>query len=353
MDAKQKLIDFVKIIDSKLEIYWKEEEKYNFGFNQRQKDLVKKIILHAEEHNLRPAKRLRASFVYYSYLLGNKTPDEKIYKAAMAAELIHTALLMHDDFMDEDEVRRGLPTTHKYFEDGNKHYGESMAVDVGDAVLLMGYELLMESGFESELVNEATKQYLRGVVNTAFGQASDVTIGRDMNWKEDDVLAIHKGKTAIYTYENPLFTGAILGEVSKETYSILHDYSMDGGLAFQIQDDILGVFGDSEKTGKSDDSDLLQGKVTLLVLEVMKSGSEQDKKDLMAIWSKRKAEKNDIEKAKAAIINCGALDHSRKISKEYAAKAVVTAEKLRSLNLNKEAIDYIQGIAEYMVNRDV
>lgn len=353
MDVKQTLNDFVKIIDEKLDIYWKDEINKEFGFSQKQKDLVKKMLLHAQEHNLRAAKRIRGSFVYYGYQLG-KPVDDRIWDAAMGVELVHTALLMHDDVMDQDNVRRGKPTTHKYFEEGDSHYGESMAYTLGDIVLTIGYELVLRSKFQPDLVIKATEKLLRGITNTAHGQAYDVSLEKMVDtWEEEDVIVLHKAKTAIYTYENPLFIGAYLANLGPDVLTILHDYSMDGGVAFQLQDDILGVYGDPEKTGKSANSDLLQGKVTLLILKTLSDGTEQQVEALEKIWGKRNAENIDIENAKKAIIDSGSLEYSRVISKEYAAKAAKTAEKLRALSLNTEAIDFIQGIAEYMVNRDV
>jgi geranylgeranyl diphosphate synthase, type I len=353
MEAKQTLDNFVKIIDKKLNAYWQTELERNFGFNQKQKDLVKKMLLHAQEHNLRAAKRIRGSFVYYGYQLGKKA-DERIWDAAMGVELVHTALLMHDDIMDQDEMRRGKPTTQKFFEGDDPHYGESMALDLGDVVLTIGYELVLRSKFEPELVLKAEERLLRGITNTGYGQAYDVSLEKMVNtWKEDDVIVLHKAKTAIYTYENPLFIGAYLANLGPEVLEILHNYSMNGGVAFQLQDDILGVYGDPEKTGKSANSDLLQGKVTLLILKTLKDGTAEQIADLKKVWGKRQASIEEIEKAKKAIAGCGALEYSRKIAKDYASKAAQTANKLRTLNLDKEAIDYIQGIAEYMVNREV
>jgi geranylgeranyl diphosphate synthase type I len=352
MDAKQTLINFVKTIDPKLEKYWRLEIDKNFGFNQKQKDLIKKMLVHAQEHNLRAAKRIRGSFVYYGYQLG-KTVDDRIWNAAMGVELVHTALLMHDDVMDQDDVRRGGPTTHRFFENGDPHYGESMAYTLGDVVLTIGYELVLKSEFEPSLVIPATEKILRGVTNTAYGQAYDTSLEKMAEWQEDDVITLHKAKTAIYTYENPLFIGAILAGLQGEVFDILHDYSMAGGVAFQLQDDILGVFGDTQKTGKSADSDLLQGKCTLLILKTLQDGNENQISCLKKIWGKRFASKNDIDLAKKAIIDSGSLDYSKRISREYAASAAKTAEKLRSLKLNSESINFIQGIAEYMVNRDL
>ncbi|MFA5894177.1 MAG: polyprenyl synthetase family protein [Candidatus Shapirobacteria bacterium] len=354
MNAKEILQQFVPIIDKKLEEYWKTELKKNFGFNSKQKELVEKMLTHAAEHSLRSSKRLRGAFTYYGYLLG-KDRDERIWNAALGVELVHTALLMHDDFMDQDDVRRGKPTTHKFFENGDSHYGDTMAVNSGDAVLEIGQELLLSADFEPEAVRRATLKMLRGITQTVWGQAYDVTLEKILDKvDEEDVIVLHKAKTAIYTYENPLYIGAILAGLSGEVFKVLTDYSMDGGVAFQLQDDILGVFGDPEKTGKSANSDLLQGKVTLLILRTFKDGTPEQIEDLKKVWGKRKAEPDDIEKAKKALIDSGSLEYSRNISRDFARKAATTAEKLRKIEgLNVEAIDFIQGVAEYMVDRDV
>lgn len=354
MNAKEILQQFVPIIDKKLEQFWKTELEKRFGFNERQKDLVKKMLEHASEHSLRSSKRLRGAFTYYGYMLG-KPVDDQIWSVAMGVELVHTALLMHDDFMDQDDVRRGKPTTHKFFSDGDDHYGDTMAVNIGDAVLEIGQELLLSADYDDRLVRKAGLKMLRGITQTAWGQAYDVTLEKILeSVGEDDVIVLHKAKTAIYTYENPLYIGAILAGLGEDTLSVLTDYSMDGGVAFQLQDDILGVFGDPEKTGKSANSDLLQGKVTLLILRTFKDGTPEQIEDLKKVWGKRKAEPDDIEKAKKALIDSGSLEYSRNISRNYARKAAETAEKLRKIEgLNVEAIDFIQGVAEYMVDREV
>jgi len=353
MDARQTLTNFIPLIDQKLKEFWDQEIKENFGFNQKQKDLVKKILLHSREHNLRSAKRLRASFVYYAYLLGSSSVDERIWAPAISVELVHTALLMHDDVMDQDDLRRGLPTTHRFFENSDPHYGESMAINVGDILQAFGYQQLLNSRFPPKFVILATNKLLDGITLTGYGQSFDVSLQKFSTWDEDDVIKVHQAKTAIYTYENPLHIGAYLAGLDKSVLDILTQYSLDGGVAFQLQDDVLGVFGDTEKTGKSADSDLLQGKCTLLVLKTLKDGTPPQISALKNIWGKRQAIQIDIDQAKKAIIDSGSLDYSRKISKEYAAKAVATAGKLRNLKLNSQAIDFIEGIAEYMVNRDL
>lgn len=210
-----------------------------------------------------------------------------------------------------------------------------MAVNVGDAVLCLGLEL----------INDPLA--IRAITQTAYGQAYDITLEMMRTWAEDDVVSLHKAKTAIYTYENPLFIGARLAGLSKEVFNILHDYSMDGGVAFQLQDDILGVFGDEGETGKSADSDLKQGKCTLLVLKAI------DRPEVKKVWGNLNATTEELIAAKTAIRDCGSYQYNKDLAIKYAKKAAETANELRNLDLDLDSIDYIQGIAEYMVEREV
>lgn len=353
-EAKQTLIEFVPQIDSVLKKIWIGESTRIFGLNERQKTLALDMVGHAMSHNLAPSKRIRSAFVVNSYRLGNKETNTGVWQAAAAVELVHTALLMHDDFMDEDMLRRGKETTNAAFSvQYGKHYGDTMAVNIGDMVLSLGYETLVGCGLAPELVVAAMGHLQRSILNTVIGQAHDCTMGYWDNWTEDDVLAVHTAKTSLYSYENPLFVGAILAGLTDQVKVVLHEYALAGGVAFQIQDDILGVFGNPEETGKSADSDLLQGKRTLLALKTIEMGTPEQVVLFKKVFGNKQATEAELVAAKKAIFESGALDYNREKAKELAGKAAVTAEKLRDLPVNTEAVDFIQGVAEYMVNRKV
>lgn len=353
--AKANLERLIVRIDKSLEKYWNEEIEKNFGFEKVQKEVIKKVLLHAKEHNLRSAKRLRASFVYYGYLLGKREKKnvKEVWKVMEGVELVQTALLMHDDFMDEDKLRRGLPTTHEFFGEGDKHYGESMAVNVGDLVLCLGYERILKAGLDREKVLKAGEIMMRGIANTAFGQIYDVTLPKLGELTEEKVLAVHRAKTSIYTFQNPLIIGAVLAGLDPKVLTILEDYAYWGGVAFQLKDDLLGMFGDQKKTGKSTNSDLLQGKSTLLIAKTLELGNASHKKMLLAAWGNKKASMEEIEKAKMAIKDSGSFDYSINKVKTMAVKAVEIADSLKNFDLNTEAVDYLKGIAEYIVTREI
>ncbi len=349
--AKQTLKSYVPLIDKRIAKYLQSEMVQKFGFNLRQKAMVQLILQHSQEYILRPTKRVRASFVNYGFSLSGKKVTEKVWQTAVGVELVHAAILIQDDIMDLDDRRRGGPSTHRYFQqkyNSTDHFGHSMAINVGDVLLCLGFELIEKSGSSPAML-----QMLRSVTNTAYGQAYDVSLESLGDWSENDVLTLHKAKTAIYTYENPLFIGAHLAALPEAVFRVLHDYAMDGGVAFQLRDDMLGVFGNPKDTGKSADSDLKQGKVTLLVLYVLQHGTKAQIDHLKKVWGNRFAQQADLLVAKQVIKASGSLDYSYKLTAQLAAKAAQTAAKLHKLKLNPQAIDYLQGVAHYMVKREV
>lgn len=361
MRAKNNLENFVKKIDKELNLYFDKELKNIFGVSEKEKVLSNHMMHHIKEHDLRPAKRLRGSFVYYGYRLFRNDNETEITKAGMSIELIHTALLMHDDFMDQDDTRRGLPTTHEFYRKYHQknnfrfdsiHYGESMAVTVGDTALMFGFETLGKSDFPNNRKIEAMNRTLRGILNTAYGQAYDVTLESIGKGTEKDIVDIHRGKTSIYTYENPLHIGAILAGATKSDLEILTKYAIPGGIAFQIQDDILGLFGDTKKTGKPAHSDLRQGKMTLLIIKALEFASKKQEKRLREIWGKRDLTENEANEARKIVIDTGSLDYSKRAGIKWAKEAQKAVPDMIKRKWNKDAIDYLDGIAQYMVERD-
>lgn len=360
--AKQTLKDFVQEIDVELAKYFNNEISRPFSVSKKEAALSKAIWKHIKEHNLRPAKRLRGSFVYYGYqMLGGKKLKEA-RKVAMSIELIHTALLMHDDFMDQDDTRRGKPTTHEYFAKIHKknkyvhpakHYGESMAVTVGDIALLAGHKLITDSKFKEKAKLEAVNRTFQGIVNTGIGQAYDVTLESIGKATEKDIIDLHHAKTALYTYENPLHVGAILAGAKEKDLKLLSRYAIPGGIAFQLQDDILGLYGDPVETGKPAHSDLRQGKMTLLIIKALEKGTNKQVSELKKVWGNPNVTDKDAQVARKIVEDTGSLEYSRKVSRKWAQKAQLIIPSMISKGYDKKGVDYLDGIAQYMVERKV
>ena len=359
--AKETLNHFVLKINKHLEDYFNREIKNPFSVSQKEKKLVVHMLQHIKEHNLRPAKRLRGSFVYYAYRMLGGEEIKVAMSAASAIEIVHTGILMQDDFMDQDDKRRGLPTSHEHYKDFHKknkfrfdpyHYGESMAVMVGDVAMHLGYEILGKLNVSSKQSLHALVRMVRGVANTAFGQSFDVTLESGGKGVEQDIIDLHHSKTAIYTYENPLHVGAILAGCRSEDLDILSKYAIPGGVAFQLQDDLLGLYGDPEKTGKPAHSDLRQGKMTLLIIKALEFGNSNQVKKIKEIWGKRNVADGEANIVRQIVKDTGSYDYSVVVAKKWAKKAQLAIPSMTKKGWDKEGVDYLDGIAQYMVERD-
>ena len=360
--AKNHLIKFVSKINAELEEYFNRNLKNTFGVSKSEKALTKHILSHIKEHNLRPAKRLRGSFVHAGYRLFKNDKEKDLVKAATSVELIHTALLMHDDFMDQDDTRRGLPTTHEYFKKYHRkhkfrfdshHFGESMAVNTGDVALMMGFRILGESNFPVTAKLSAINRILKGIENTAYGQSYDMMLENKGAASQKDIINLHNAKTAIYTYENPLYIGAILAGAKKSDLEIISQYAIPGGIAFQLQDDILGLFGDTKKTGKPAYSDLRQGKMTLLIIKAFETANKKQKIKIAQIWGNKNLTTSKAQEVRKIVVETGSLEYSKQTAIKWAKKAQKAIPKMIRKGWNPKAIQYLDGIAQYMVERDL
>ncbi|RLG20853.1 polyprenyl synthetase family protein [Candidatus Micrarchaeota archaeon] len=315
------------------------------------------------DYNMRGGKRLRPAFMVAAYEgVGGKEMD-KIYKASASIELMEGYFLIHDDIMDQDDLRRGGPTLHvayldyykKHFQGSEmraKRFSEGMAIIAGDYVQSLAVEALLNSGFDQARIVEALKVYEYANQSTNFGQFLDM-LSEEMKAEEvteEHTMNIHKTKTSIYTIEAPLLMGWALGGGSEEQREAFSNYAIPLGQAFQLQDDILGMFGDVKKLGKPVGSDLRDGKKTILVIKALEKGSPEQKKKLLSLLGKLHITEQEIEEAKQIMRDTGALDYTRNKARELASEAL---EAIENVELAEEAKQYLIGIAEYLINREV
>jgi geranylgeranyl diphosphate synthase type II len=221
-------------------------------------------------------KRFRPRMVFASYsALGGDDFEAAAYVGA-AFELLHTSLCLHDDVIDRDFTRRGAPNVAGAFRDRAleagaepsiaEHHGVSAAVIAGDLALFNAYRLIDRSGVTGE-----TRARLLEVMDEAlFASAAGELIDIDFTLRPavphvDDILSMERLKTAVYSFEGPLQAGAILAGASDETVATLGEFGREIGIAYQLVDDVLGVFGTEEETGKTTVGDLREGKRTVLI----------------------------------------------------------------------------------------
>jgi len=190
---------------------------------------------------------------------------EGIYRAAGSDEILHNAFLIHDDIVDHSDLRRSVATVHRQYADLHRRrfateeqalaYGCAVALNFGDKGQALAQELLLTSGFPGEVLLPAITLLSRITADTVAGQLLDVADVPLPELSEELVLQIHEFKTAHYTVMLPLQMGAILAHAREDTIASMGDYAVPTGVAFQIQDDLLGLYGEERVLGKPVDSD--------------------------------------------------------------------------------------------------
>ena len=221
-------------------------------------------------------KRFRAAFCYWGFRAHSPVvADERaLLRACAALELLHASALVHDDFMDASDTRRGRPATHRTFEAGHRaagwrgdpgQYGAAAAILLGDLLLSWSEELLRRCGLPLDRVAAAMGVFDLCRSEVITGQFLDVSVQARGRADVDAAMTVLRYKSAKYSIERPLHIGATLAGADDAGLAELSDFGLPLGEAFQLRDDLLGVFGDAATTGKPAGDDLVEGKRTVLV----------------------------------------------------------------------------------------
>lgn len=222
---------------------------------------------------LRGGKRLRAALVAVGFAAHGSAPTWSPCESAMVAvELLQTYLLIHDDWMDGDELRRGGPSVHAQLREqlGTPALADAAAILAGDLASAYAQEALLETALAPERVLRAARVFARTQVDVVSGQIAEMCAARtDRDAPPPpSIEAVYALKTASYTVKGPLLLGAALAGADEARATALGRFARPLGIAFQLRDDLLGLFGDTAETGKPVWSDLRQGKRTALIAEL-------------------------------------------------------------------------------------
>jgi len=284
------------------------------------------------DYLLRGGKRLRGALVLLGHRAAGGAKDAAL-DASLGVELLHAYLLIHDDFMDQDDMRRGGPTMHRAL--GGDHLGASLALLAGSLCESWGYQLL---GPVAALAARTIEQVI-------VGQMADLRAPRQRELSARDVLAVQRAKTGTYTFELPLHLGATLANGSQQLLQALSAYATPLGVAFQIADDLLGTFGSPEVTGKPNASDLREGKRTLLVARALETAPAADAARLRSQLGKPDA---DVEELREILRRSGAEASARADAERLCDEAL---HALDSPAIPPDVADDLRELALYTVRR--
>lgn len=282
-------------------------------------------------------KCLRSTFMYLGWLAGSADSDEALFASA-GLELLHAFALLQDDVMDSASSRRGRPAAHVQFSQWHRNrrlsgpaerFGESAAILLGDLCLIWAEQMLRESGVEYRSLQRAWPLYDAMRTELAVGQFADLTIDvRDLP-SMDTVLDVARRKSGNYTVRRPLELGAAMSGCSDRTISGLGRYGEAVGEAFQLRDDLLGVFGTSAVTGKPDGQDLIERKATSVVIAAHQLADPPTRRQLAELMNSGDLDDRAIEHWRALIVETGAADWIEDTIGERVLVALSEIDQLR------------------------
>ncbi|AKK03535.1 polyprenyl synthetase family protein [Corynebacterium epidermidicanis] len=238
--------------------------------------MVTQAITLLEDMVLSGGKRLRPMFAWVGYHgagIANEDPAA-VLRTVSALELIQACALIHDDIIDASDTRRGFPTIHRRVEAQHRerqwhgsaeHFGEAIAILVGDIALAWAEDMLYSSGLSLEALQRVRGPWSAMKTEVIAGQILDISVESSGDERVDIAEKINRFKTAAYTIERPLHIGAAIGQAPQPMIDAFRAYGHDIGIAYQLRDDLLGVFGDPEVTGKPAGDDIREGKRTVLL----------------------------------------------------------------------------------------
>jgi geranylgeranyl diphosphate synthase type I len=318
-------------------------------------------------------KRFRALFAFWAWAgyqvvevdaakLSVETP---VVSVAAALEMFHAAALVHDDLLDQSDTRRGKPAIHKRFESlhqssrfagSAERFGVAGSVLVGDMMLSWSSELFGEALLHSpgEVIEAACRtEFSKMRFEVMAGQYLDVLEenAAPLRSKSEAVARANKVmlyKTAKYSLEAPLLIGAALGGAHESELKSLSNFGIPLGLAFQLRDDILGVFGDPQVTGKPAGDDLREGKRTVLIgltLEALPVSVANIFEELLVSGD---LDSEQIDFMRNAIVDSGALAKTEALIEQYSDRAI---EALAELEISEQGRKELANLTEAVINR--
>ncbi|MFH1441713.1 MAG: polyprenyl synthetase family protein [Candidatus Omnitrophota bacterium] len=292
-----------------------------------------------KEFILRDGKRARPILFIIGYLGFSKKPASGLFKSALSIELLHDFMLIHDDIIDKSDTRRGKPSMHKIFNThlekfkNIKFNGQDLSIVAGDVLYAIAIDTFISIKENPSRKEKALKKFIEAAIYTGSGEFIELLYGTkniDEITKED-IYKIYTYKTAHYTFACPLSIGAILAGTGQFQIDLICKYGSCLGKAFQIKDDILGMFAQESETGKSPLVDLQEAKKTILVWYAYKHSNSKNKKIIKNIFSKEKITALDLSKMREIITHSGALKFAETeiISLTNKALAMINSSRMK------------------------
>ncbi|HXU46635.1 MAG TPA: polyprenyl synthetase family protein [Thermoanaerobaculia bacterium] len=307
-------------------------------------------------------KRLRPAFVWFTYRAAGGAQPAEALPLALATELLHTYLLIHDDLMDHADVRRGAPSAHVRFRDAHRlrglagdagDFGASVGILLGDLAQTWAVELASTLAIEGGRRRELLACFSAMCEEVISGQYSELLVAarrdRAALVREEELLHVLRMKSGRYTAERPIQLGAILAGAPPRLTAALCRYGQAVGEAFQLQDDLLGTFGDPAATGKPVEADLKEGKLTFLVFHALRAASPADRAKIAAALGDHDLDAERAQVVQGLFERTGARARVEAMIEERLAEA---HDAIDGLDLAPEGRTFFAGLLDHLRGRE-
>ena len=312
----------------------------NKYLNSKLKGNPKKLYDAAGHLIVNGGKRLRPYMVIRScQILGGKSSTAMI--AASAVEMVHNFTLVHDDIMDNDEMRHGVPTVHKKF-------GMPIAILAGDVLFSKAFQIISESKLSPNANTHLISRLAKACVDVCEGQLLDIKMADEKRIPTESEYITMIGKKTAALFDVSCAMGAICATNKPKDISNLSTFGRNLGIAFQITDDLIGVMGDPKVTKKPVGNDLREGKKSLPILMAIKLAKGNEKKIILKAFGNSKISKKDLNRAVEVIRSLGIEEKVRNQALKYAEKSEKSLTKYKG-NAKVE----LTALLDFVVKRSV
>ncbi len=295
-------------------------------------------------------KMVRGSLLLSVYELFTGKISEEAIMVAAALELVHGSLLIHDDIMDNDHLRRGEDSIYaQYIHFGTEDFGKSMGICVGDIGFFLAYQLLSTTKVGLRIKDAIISLFSTELQSVTLAQMQDVANGYlQEEIKEDQIINVYLYKTGRYTFSLPMMLGALLA--GKESISLdLEKLGQDLGVLFQMKDDELGLFATTEAIGKPVGTDIRENKKTLYRQYLFSEATEPEREKLREIFGNPKSSTNDITYVYDLLSK---YVIAQKIDAMIAKYKKSIEKKITQLSIEKEQKEFFSDILRYSLERE-
>jgi len=355
---------------------WESKARIDFelrGFIKKEEERIAQkwplavpLLHHLREFVEQDGKRIRPTLTILSFQCFFGESDDRIILPSLGTELMHDSFIIHDDLYDDIPgvvgTRRGEKVLHLVYTDeflkvadgGDSNweplqFGKHAAITGAHILLALGARAIHQSAFPSELKHKAMIAYWNTIEETWLGQGMDIfSKGKPIvEVGEEEILSTELSRAGVYTLEFPLHLGAILAGAESETLQKLTNYARPVGLAFEIYDDVLGLFGIEGEIGKMQ-ADLAEGKRSLLLQKALEKGAPEHRAFLLSTLRQRISTKEQINKTRQIVEDTGALDYVTQLASRLVAGAKASLEQL---GIPGEYREKLSNIADFVISR--